>query len=281
MENAIVNAIFKFRWPLSLLSLILIFAAAAGLQHVKFDGSTGFFFGKNHPNMKIWSEFSETFGSTDKAMLMLKSEDGSSLVQDKAILTLVENLTERLGLLPNITSVESIQNYQYTHIKPGIDGEEDDLIVEDLYADAQSLTSQTILEIENISVNEPALKGRLISETGDTLVIVATGDFRMEALADVELKKLDVTEQLYQIKERISADYPKLNVYINGNIVGNSVTMRTALADMQTYIPLMYLIIYGLLALLLRSILAMLTIALTASFCTVASIGVACWLGMA
>ena len=96
MENSIVDAIFKFRWSLSFLSLLIIIAAAAGLQHVKFDGSTGFFFGENHPNMKIWNEFSETFGSTDKAMLMLKSKDGSSLVKDQAVLTLVEQLTEEI-----------------------------------------------------------------------------------------------------------------------------------------------------------------------------------------
>lgn len=272
METRIVQALFDKRWLLFAFSLLILVAATTGLKQLKFDGSTGFFFGENHPQMKIWNEFSDTFGSTQKAMLMLKHKDGQNLLESKAMLGLLEGLTEEFSLIENTVSVESIQNYQYTY------SNEDELIVENTYDNAFDLSNEDIQHIQTIVLNEPALLGRLVNKSGDILIIVITGKFLGDEA--VELQKLAMTDKIYAIRDRVRKDYPELDAYANGNIVGNAVTMKGVTDDLTTYIPLMYLIIYGLLALLLRSVLSMLTIAFTATFCTLSSIGIACWVGI-
>ncbi|NRB38899.1 MAG: MMPL family transporter [Pseudomonadales bacterium] len=272
MESSIVNRIFSHRGLLLTLSFLFIAAASSGLQHIKFDGSTEFFFGEQHPNMVLWRQFSDTYGSANRALIMLKSKNGDSLLETQ-YLAAMEETTHQLEQIPFIIRVDSLTNYQYSRSVG------DDIFVAPLVEDATQLSAEALQHIQSVALTDPALQKRLISVQGDTLVAVMTGAFNKE-LGEVELQKLEVAADLYAIRDDLRQRFPELDVYINGNIVGNAVTMKIAMDDIQLYIPLMYLIIYSLLALLLRSVVAMLTIAVTATICTVSSLGIASWLGI-
>lgn len=273
MESLIVQRMFNFRWLLFLFSLITVILCCFGFKLIKFDGSTEFFFGEQHPDMQKWRVFSATYGSPDRALLMLQSKDKRSLLEDKKYLALVETLTERLHLVPHIVRVDSLSNHQHSI---SID---DELFVADLIADAERLTQSELKAIQQTALNDPALVKRLVSESADTVVFSMAGRFD-KVNGDVELQKLDTAKALYKIRDEVRQQFPELNVFANGNIVGNAVTMQIAMDDIKLYIPLMYVVIYGLLALLLGSILSMITIALTATFCTMTAIGLASWLGI-
>ena len=83
MESFIVQRMFDRRWLVFFLSLLFMTASVLGLKYVKFDGSTEFFFGEQHPDMQQWRKFSETYGSPDRALLMLQSKQHTSLLKDK------------------------------------------------------------------------------------------------------------------------------------------------------------------------------------------------------
>ena len=59
-----------------------------------------------------------------------------------------------------MSRIDSISNFQYTHAK------DDDLIVEDLYHDATSLSEKNIRSIKSIALKEPLLVNSLISPEG-------------------------------------------------------------------------------------------------------------------
>ncbi|CAA0082355.1 Uncharacterised protein [BD1-7 clade bacterium] len=273
MESAIIQHLFHARWRWFFISLVILVAASAGLKHLTFDSSTAFFFGEDHPDMQRWRAFTDIYGDADRALLMIQHKDGQSLLSDKKYLALIESATAELELAPHVVRVESLSNYQHSW------AEDDDLYVEALIEDAADKSADDVQAIESLALNDPATRYRLVSPAGDATVVVMTANFD-ETLGHVEQQKQVVTTYVQQIRDQIRAQYPELNVYTNGNVVGNATTMVLAVEDIKLFIPLMYLVIYTLLAILLRSLLSMLTIAFTASFCAVSALGIASWLGI-
>ena len=273
METTLVQRIFSQRILLLILSFALIILSNMGLQRLTFDGSTEFFFGEQHPNMVKWREFGNTYGSPNRALMMLRSKDGSSLLTHTKYLQALEETTAKLEQIKHIIRVESLSNYQHSW------SQGDELFVEPLFEHAKNLNPEQLQNIQQIAASDPALLKRLVSENADTLVIIMAGAFD-EKNGDVELQKLAMATKIYALQDELRLQYPTLNVEINGNIIGNAVTMKMVMEDIKFSIPLMYVIIYGLLALLLRSVLSMLTIAITATICTTSSLGIACWAGI-
>ncbi|RWX51618.1 hypothetical protein VU01_11061, partial [Candidatus Electrothrix marina] len=186
------------------------------------------------------------------------------------MLAAVEDLTERSWKLPYSSRVDSITNYQHTKV------EGDELIVEDLVENAEQLTAEQLGEVRNIALNEPLLKGRLISPSGHV-----TGVNVNVIKPDENGKVSDtISEAAYALQAEMQQKYPRLDIYVTGVVMIDTTFELAAKEDIELLVPIMCGLLLLILAICLRSALGMGLTFLVIVFSSLTGLGLAGWLGI-
>lgn len=160
--------IINFRWAITILMpLLIIIIFALNIKNAGVETDWKIWFDKDSQIIKNFEKFKETFGSDDRLMIALRSEDG---IFKKDILKNIQKLTEELWQTKLISRVDSISNYQYVYVSKD---DEDEIIVEDFLDDIDSLTAKELKEKEKIARTDVQTKNLLISADGKSAVIVA------------------------------------------------------------------------------------------------------------
>jgi len=157
--------IVKFRWPIVLLSpliaIVLIFSSA---KYFGFEADVSIWFGKDSQELKDYSEFKNNFGNDDQVMIVFRDENG---IFNKKALSSIARITEALWQTKYIIRVDSLSNFQHIH------SDEDDIVVEDFYEDAQNLSSTQLSKMKSIALEDVQVRGLIISEDATTTTIYA------------------------------------------------------------------------------------------------------------
>ncbi|NRB38520.1 MAG: MMPL family transporter [Pseudomonadales bacterium] len=159
-------------------------------------------------------------------------------------------------------------NFQHTMI------EGDDLLVEDLVEDASTLTEEELAQITAIVLAEPSMVTRLISASGKYAAVHVSFYFDVEN--EQQQESVSGTAILALAKE-IELKYPAQEVYCSGTTISNVVNTQVAVEDTSKLIPLMYLVMFSMLALLLRSLLSMLAIWVVTISSAIGAVGLGAW----
>ena len=261
------NYIVNHPWRLLLFSLIVILIVASGSRFLHFSNDYREFFSEDNPELLAFEELQNTFNKADNVMLVLQPENGD--VFSNETLALVEELTEKAWQIPFSSRVDSISNYQHTV------AEDDDLIVADLVSDAMTLDLQQRQQIRDIAINEPLLVHRLISTSGHVTAINVTVQLPGESLSEVKI----VVAATRALRDEILADNPGLKIYLSGLSMMDNSFGEASLGDMQSLVPIMFLVVIVFLGILLRSFTA--TISTVFIIFSAVCLGMGCmgWLG--
>ena len=90
---------------------------------------------------------------------------------------------------------------------------------------------------------------------------------------EAEQDAFSIVEFSRELRDRYQADYQEFDIYVGGSITLNATLAEGVGRDLAILIPLSYIIIFGGLALLLRSIVGTLAIGLMVSACLVSTFG--------
>ena len=156
LERFFGEWVIKYRVMVILLTLILVGAAASGLRHLGFDNDYRAFFGEDNPELIAFNEVEKSYTKSDNVFIVIAPKQGD--VFAPKVLGLIEEMTQDAWQMPYSRRVDSLQNYQNTY------AEDDDLIVEDLYEEVNSLTDEDIQRIKKVAETEPLLFKRMITE---------------------------------------------------------------------------------------------------------------------
>lgn len=250
---------------LSLLSLALLFW---GGQRLGFQNDYRHFFGEDNPQLKAFDDLQDIYTKSDNLLFMLKPKNGQVFTQQT--LKAVAELTEASWQLPYSTRVDSISNFQYSY------AEGDDLTVEDLVSEPESLNARELARVQSIALAEPLLVNRLISPsahaTGVNVIIQLPGEKPDEVT--------EVVEPARALKADLESRYPDINFYLTGVVMMNNAFSESAVTDFQTLIPWgLVAVIIGLLV-FFRNITATSVTVVIIIASIVAAMGSAGWLGM-
>ncbi len=262
------------RWLIKrrLLVLLSSFAVAvllaSGASRLGFIDEYRVFFGEDNPQLIAFDEVEAIYTKNDNIMLVVEPPDADAF--STKTLAVVEELTNEAWKIPFAIRVDSLTNFQHTW------GTEDDLIVEDLVTDATSLTDQERAAKKAVALAEPMILNRMVP-------------------ADAEVAGLNVTLQLPRKEQdetaravayvrdlaaRIESENPGYRVHITGMAMLNNAFQESAMHDMATLTPLMYLVITITMALLLRSIAATFATLIVIGFSVAGALGLAGYAGM-
>ncbi|NOY71198.1 MAG: MMPL family transporter [Gammaproteobacteria bacterium] len=233
--------VLKYRWLIMLMSLVLVFLAASGGQHLRFTGDYRVFFSDDNPQLLAFDELEKTYTKSDNILFALTPKSGDVFTQET--LSAVESLTEKAWQTPFSIRVDSLTNFQHTW------SEEDDLTVENLVSDSRALDAKKLEEIKDVALKEPILVNNVVSPdsrvTGVNVTIQLPGLNEMtEAPTAVAFAR--------KIADEIRAEYPNIEIRLTGMLMMNNAFSEESMNDMQSLIPLSFLVMLVSLGLLIK-----------------------------
>ncbi len=261
--------LIRWRFLVLTLSILAVVSLASGTAYITFTNDYRVFFGEDNPQLKAFENLQDTYTKTDNLLFMLEPKSGNVFTPE--VLQAVIDLTEAAWQLPYSIRVDSLSNYQHTY------AEGDDLTVEDLFSQPQSLSAAQLEHIKNIALNEPLLVQRLISPdasvTGINVIIQLPG---VDTTAEVPSVVAPTRALLADLEQR----YPEIRFYVTGVVMMNNAFPEASEQDFNSLIPLGFLaIIIGLL-LFLRSVTGAVGSVFVIMMSILAAMGTAGWLGI-
>lgn len=240
-ESRFGHQVLRFRWPIIVVSLVLVLLAASGGRYLSFTTNYRVFFSQDNPQLKAFDALENMYTKNDNVMFVLTPRDGD--VFTRRSLAAVEWLTREAWQLPYSIRVDSISNFQHT------EAEGDDLVVRDLVANAEQLGADELEKIRQVALHEPLLVRRLIAPDSKVTAVNATiqlpGKDETREVPEVVARARAMAEQLRQT-------WPDMEVRLTGMVMMNNAFSEASQNDMKSLVPLSFLLMVVFLALLLR-----------------------------
>ena len=254
-------------WRLLLLSIIIVMVTASGAGNLQFSNDYREFFSEDNPELLAFEDLQDTFNKADNVLFVLAPENGD--VFTKETLALVEEITEQAWQIPFSSRVDSLSNYQHTV------AEEDDLIVADLVEEALSFSQAKLDETRHIAINEPLLVHRLVSPKGHVTAVNVTVQLPGLSLNEVST----VVASSRALRDKILIEHPGVKIYLTGLSMMDNSFGEASQNDMQSLVPIMFLVVIVVLGILLRSFTATLATVVMILGAILFGMGSMGWLG--
>ena len=221
----------RHRWGVAIASILAIVALAVGAGSLGLSSNYRVFFSEDNPDLAAFEAVQNIYTKNDNILFVVTPDDGD--VFTPATLSAIEELTEEAWQIPYSIRVNSITNFQHS------EGVEDDLIVEDLVSGAQSYASADLERARRIAIGRPELLDRLIS--GDSRVTGVNVTLQLPGESEAELPAS--VAHARALSERLESDHSHLEVRLTGLSMLNNAFVESGMRDMQTIIPLMFLVL--------------------------------------
>ena len=261
--------VIRYRWMLLLASVLSVLAAGYGAKNITFNSDYHVFFSEDNPQLLAYDALQNKYTKDDNVFVVFEPKDGN--VFSPSALSAIEEFVALGWKTPFSTRVDAVTNFQYTR------SEGDDLYVDDLVSDAETLSAAQLADIKKIATTDPRIKNRLVNEKGSITAVNITvklpdhGDPK-----DNEKVVVYAREQIAAFQEK----HPDLKIYTSGMVMLNNAFQEAAFNDMSTLTPLMFLIILVTILLFTRTISGTFATLVVIIFSIVTAMGLGGWLGI-
>jgi len=241
-------------------ALLVALLIGSGASKLEFSTNYRVFFSEANPELQAFEELQNTYTKNDNFLFVIKPRDGAAF--DRDTMAAVEELTEAAWQIPYTIRVDSVSNFQHTH------ADQDDLIVEALVQDAVDRDSSFLAERRDVALAEPLLRNQILTPDGEVTAVNVVLQYPEKGFMEVP----EAVEYARGLKADIEAKYPALTIYLTGVSMLNNAFAETGMSDGATLMPLMFVVIFLLTWLFIRS--------LTATFSTLLVIGLSTMVAM-
>ncbi|MCW9005674.1 MAG: MMPL family transporter, partial [Gammaproteobacteria bacterium] len=261
--------ILKWRYLVILIAVASVLALATGAKNLAFTNDYRVFFSKDNPQLNAFETLQNTYTKNDNVLFVVAPKDKQ--VFTAQTLAAIKDITKQSWQIPYSIRVDSVSNFQHTR------AEEDDLIVDDLVTDPESMTADDINYVKNVALNEPMLINKLISPdaayTGVNVIIQLPG-------IDMMKENPEVVTFTRNMLTEMKSKYPQLDLRAVGMVMMNNAFPEASQKDGMTLVPLAFGAIIITLLFLLRGISGTVATVILVLFSIVSGMGIAGWLGI-
>ena len=261
-----VDFVLRRRWLLVGAALLVMIAAAAGIPGITYSGSYRVLFGKDNPHLLAFDKLQDTYSASRSALIAIAPREGTVFTRDT--LKAIEELTEAAWQTPHSVRVNSLTNYYHSEAVG------DDLAIAPLVEGAASFSDAELSRVRNIALSQPELVGQLVAEDGRAAGVSI--NFALSKPEDPALAR--ISDHLSNLLDDARDAHPHLGFFLTGNVIQNQ-TFTEAAEDMGILLPIVFVVILTMAALLLRSFYPTLSIAIVLVFLLLSTMGVAGWFG--
>ncbi len=267
-EQKFGATVIRWRYLLIVGLISSIALVGQGVRHLQFTNEYKVFFSDDNPQLLAFEASENKFTKIENVMIAVTPRDEN--VFTPRTLQALSKLTERAWQIPYSNRVDSITNFQHTR------AEGDDLIVEDLVHDAAQLNTDDCARIRDLALSEPLLLNALISADARVAAVNITVQLPRE---DVAKESPEVAAYARRLARELEAEYPHLKTHITGIIMMDVAFAESSLRDMQTLIPLSFVLMMALIAIFAGGVLCAFSIAIVILLSTVCGMGVGGYIG--
>ncbi|NQT83575.1 MMPL family transporter [bacterium] len=267
-KTAFGKWVVKYRWWIIVGTILVVLTAGSGVRFLKISNDTRAFFSEKNPQLQAFEALENTYTKDQIVLFAIAPKDGNVFTRET--LAAVEELTEASWQMPYSSRVDSITNFQHTR------AEEDDLIVEDLIQNGESLSDTDLERVKRIALSEPLLVNKLISPSGHVTGVYVTVLPPGKSPEEVT----EVTAFARKLAGDLRKKNPDIDVYLTGGIIMDNAFGEASQKDMSTLYPLMFLTLIVLMGLMLRSFIGTFATLIIILISMVTGLGLAGWLGI-
>jgi len=159
------DAVFDNKFKVLFAIIVMVVALAVNLPKITFDTSTEGFLYEDDPQILAYNDFRNQFGRDEKIIIAIKTNDVFEPGFLKTLFSLHDDIENNA---PYIKEVNSLKNARKTT------GNEDELIVEDLFDDGVPTDAGQLQEIKQFALSNPIYENLYLSEDATFTTIMIT-----------------------------------------------------------------------------------------------------------
>ena len=265
---ALTRRIISHRWLVILFSVAIAAAAGSGASNLEFSTNYRVFFSDANPELQAFEDLQNTYTKNDNIFFVIEPRDGNAF--SSQTLAAVEALTESAWQIPYAIRVDSVTNFQHTY---AID---DNLIVEDLVDDANGQSTAFLEERRDVALAEPLLRDQIITRDADVTAVNVIIQYPEKDLMEVP----EAVAYARDLMSQIEASYPDIEIHLTGVSMLNNAFAETAMNDGATLMPLMFMVIFAMTWLIIRSFSATFATLIVIALSSIVGMGVAGFAGI-
>ena len=257
------------RWQVVLASLTAVGILAAGALRLEFSTDFRVYFGPENPQLQAFDEVQNVYGKNDNTYFAVSARDSGEIWRPR-VLEAIRELTREGWKLPYTTRVDSPTNYQHSSASG------DDLTVAALLPDSADLDAGTVARVKAIALHEPILLRRLVAPDGLVAGVNITAQLPQKSPHELP----EAVHAARELRDRMLAKYPEIEIRMSGGNLMSNAFNEAAQADMKTLVPGMYLAIFVIMWLMLRSVWATAATLTIVALASISAMGLAGYLGI-
>ncbi len=233
--------ILKHHWLVLIVSVLVVFAAANGGKFLQFTNDYRVFFSKDNPQLRAFENLENSYTKEDNVLFVVAPKSGKVFTRET--LAIIEKLTKAAWQVPYSIRVDSITNFQHTFAKA------DDLVVQDLVTNANTLSDSDLDRIKVIALNEPSLADRLISSRTHVTGVNVT--VQLPGINPIQ-EGPEIVSHVRNLVKVLETEHPEIKIYTTGMIMLNNAFSEASQNDVQKLVPITFVVIVISIGLLLR-----------------------------
>ena len=265
---ALTRTVIARRWWVITGAVLLAAAIGSGASRLEFSTNYRVFFSEANPELQAFENLQNTYTKNDNFFFVIEPRSGEAF--DAETLAAVEELTEAAWQIPYAIRVDSVSNFQHTYAT------EDDLIVEDLVSGATGRGIDYLAERRDVALAEPLLRDQIVTADAGVTAVNVVLQYPEKGLMEVP----EAVAFARDLKAQIEADFPDVQIHLTGVSMLNNAFAETGMTDAGTLMPLMFVVIFGLTWLIIRSFTATLSTLVVIALSTVVGMGAAGFAGV-
>ncbi|TNE38567.1 MAG: RND transporter [Alphaproteobacteria bacterium] len=263
------RAVTNSKALIAIFTIAMVVVSVIGLGSLQISTNYRAFFGPGNQDLADFEEFEATYSRNDNFLFALQAV--GEPVASKRTLTALHELTQAAWHIPSALRVDSLTNFQNTTAI------EDDLVVQDLFADPRTMTSDEIDWGLQTALDEPLLRDKLISRDASTVGANITLQYSGDDLSEVS----EATAAAREIKQNIEEKYPGIRVALTGVSALNNAFAESTIQDAVTLFPLMFIVLTIVIWFVVRSVAGTIASLTIVTLSTLGAMGFAGFAGIA
>ena len=269
LESRLGGWAIAYRWPIIVVTLVLVGVAASGTLLLEFSADYRIYFSEDNPQLLAHDAMENTYGKSGNVFFAVAPEDRDAT--SALALEASAWLTEQSWQIPYTSRVDSLTNFQHTTA----DG--DDILVRDLVDEAVRGDAGERSRIRAVALAEPRLAGRLLSRDGGVGGINVTVQLPGE---DTLREGPRVAESARVLANEVRERFPGIDVRMTGLVIFNQTFMEVSLRDLKTLVPASFVAMTLMLVLLTRGFSGTFAISLVVTLSVMSAVGLGGWAGI-
>ena len=243
MTPSIGSLVVRYRFALTILSLIMAGAMAWGMQFSTFDGTTDSILSEGDPYK---AEVDQARIDFPPSTSMLVAFEVPGDIFTFKTLRAIEELTQRYIEVDSALAVSSILNYRLNESDKQTYGRTY------LIPELDTLSEPDLVQIKEIALADEDLVKSLLSPQGDFTI----ASIKFKVSEDTAEKRLAVAESAVALRDSIREKFPEVGLYIIGGPMFERDSHLASVKDNQILFPLVMFVGLVLLWFCLRSLMS-------------------------